>query len=88
VTIDPDLYIAFGVSGAGQHVGGVGAPRHIVSVNTDASSPMTGMADLGLVTDARALLAELARRLGVPVPAAASGGDPPLADDRTEAARG
>ena len=53
VTIDPDLYIAFGVSGAAQHVGGLGSPRHIVSVNTDASSPMTAMADLGLVTDAR-----------------------------------
>jgi electron transfer flavoprotein alpha subunit len=65
VTIDPDLYIAFGVSGAAQHVGGLGTPRHIVSVNTDASCPMTAMADLGLVTDAHALLVELARRLGV-----------------------
>jgi electron transfer flavoprotein alpha subunit len=88
VTIDPDLYVAFGVSGAAQHVGGLGAPRHIVSVNTDASSPMTAMADLGLVTDAQALLLELARRLGVAEPAAASSDDPPPADDRTEAARG
>jgi electron transfer flavoprotein alpha subunit len=68
VTIDPDLYIAFGVSGAAQHLGGLGTPRHIVSVNTDGSCPMTAMADLGLVTDARALLVELARRLGVIVP--------------------
>ncbi len=65
VTVDPDLYVAFGVSGAAQHVGGLGAPRHVVSVNTDPSCPMTAMADLGLVTDARALLVELARRLGV-----------------------
>ena len=64
VAIDPDLYVALGVSGAAQHVGGLGAPRHVVSVNTDASSPMTAMADLGLVTDAQALLVELARRLG------------------------
>ncbi len=69
VTIDPELYIAFGISGAAQHIGGLGAPRHIVSVNTDSSSPMTAMADLGLVTDARALLLELALRLGVDVPA-------------------
>lgn len=67
VAIDPDLYIAFGVSGASQHTGGLGAPRHLVSVNLDPSCPMTAMADLGLVTDARELLAELARRLGVPV---------------------
>lgn len=68
VTVHPDLYLALGVSGAAQHVGGLGDPRHVVSVNTDASCPMTSMADLGLVTDARGLLVELARRLGVPVP--------------------
>jgi electron transfer flavoprotein alpha subunit len=65
VTIDPDLYIAFGVSGAAQHIGGLGTPRHIVSINTDPSSPMTAMADLGLVTDAQGLLVELGRRWGV-----------------------
>jgi electron transfer flavoprotein alpha subunit len=65
VSISPDLYLAFGVAGAGQHTGGLGSPKHIVSVNTDASCPMTAMADLGLVTDARALLRELADRLGV-----------------------
>lgn len=68
ITLDPDLYLAFGISGAVQHVGGIGTPAHIVSVNTDASCPMTTMATLGLVTDARALLAELARRLGLDVP--------------------
>ncbi len=68
VTIDPELYVALGVSGATQHIGGIGAPRHIVSVNTDPSCPMTAMADLGLVTDAAGLLVALARRLDVPVP--------------------
>ena len=52
VAIDPDLYVAFGVSGAVQHTGGLGTPRHIVSVNTDPSCPMTAMADLALVADA------------------------------------
>ncbi len=65
VTIDPDLYVAFGISGATQHVGGIGTPRHVVSVNTDGSCPMTALADLGLVTDGPALLDELADRLGV-----------------------
>ena len=65
VTVQPELYIAFGVSGAIQHVGGVGTPRHIVSVNIDPSCPMTAMADLGLVTDARGLLLELARRFAL-----------------------
>ena len=63
VVIDPELYIAFGISGAAQHVGGLGTPRHVISVNTDPCCPMTAMADLGIVADAPAVLAELARRL-------------------------
>jgi electron transfer flavoprotein alpha subunit len=65
VSISPDLYLALGVAGASQHAGGLGNPKHVVSVNTDPSCPMTAMADLGLVTDAHALLLELADRLGV-----------------------
>jgi electron transfer flavoprotein alpha subunit len=72
VAVDPDLYVAMGVSGAAQHVGGIGTPRHVISVNTDPSCPMTSMADLGLVTDAGALLAELADRLGIDGPEAAA----------------
>lgn len=74
VTVDPDLYIAFGVSGATQHVGGLGSPRHVVSVNTDASCPMTSMADLGLITDGGALLVELARRFHIEIPAGVTAG--------------
>jgi electron transfer flavoprotein alpha subunit len=69
VSIDPDLYVALGVSGASQHTGGLGSPDHIVSVNLDASCPMTALADLGLVTDATAFLVRLAERLGVALPA-------------------
>lgn len=65
VTVSPDLYLALGIAGAAQHVGGLGSPRHVISVNTDGACPMTAMADLGLITDAPALLAELAARLGV-----------------------
>lgn len=70
VTLDPDLYVALGISGASQHIGGIGDPQQVVSVNLDASCPMTGLADLGVVSDAAALLVELAGRLGVPVPPA------------------
>jgi electron transfer flavoprotein alpha subunit len=65
VAVSPELYVAFGISGAAQHVGGLGAPEHVVSVNTDPSCPMTLMADLGIVADAPAVLAKLAERLGV-----------------------
>jgi electron transfer flavoprotein alpha subunit len=70
VAVSPELYIAFGISGAAQHVGGLGVPEHVVSVNTDPSCPMTAMADLGIVADAPAVLAALAGRLGVTAAAA------------------
>ncbi len=63
VMVAPKLYIAFGISGAVQHVSGLGDPEHIVAVNTDASAPMMGMADLAIVTDARTMLAALASQL-------------------------
>src|SRR6516165_8778188 len=70
VAVSPGLYIAFGISGAAQHIGGLGTPEHVVSVNTDPSCPMTAMADLGIVADAPAVLAALADRLGVTTAAA------------------
>jgi electron transfer flavoprotein alpha subunit len=72
VSVNPELYIAFGISGAAQHVGGLGTPEHVVSVNTDPSCPMTAMADLGIVADAPAVLSELAKRLGVTDPSGAN----------------
>lgn len=65
VTVSPRLYVALGISGAVQHVSGLGTPEHIVAVNTDASAPMMAMAHLAIVSDARAVLDELARGLGV-----------------------
>ena len=65
VAVNPELYVALGISGAIQHVTGLGSPRHVVAVNTDPSCPMMAMADLALVTDAPGLLEALARRLGV-----------------------
>ena len=56
VVVDPSLYVAFGISGAVQHTAGLGAPDHIVSVNTDPHCPMMQMADLAVVADANAVL--------------------------------
>ncbi len=63
VVVDPDLYVAFGISGAVQHTAGLGTPAHIVSVNTDPHCPMMQMADLAIVADANAVLDELEARL-------------------------
>jgi electron transfer flavoprotein alpha subunit len=84
-SVQPRCYVALGISGAAQHVGGLGNPRHVIAVNTDPSCPMMATADLALVTDAKACLEAVARRLAAmatPDPAAgasngeaASGGD-------------
>ena len=67
VTIRPKLYVAFGISGAVQHIAGIGAPEHVISVNTDPGCPTMDIADLAVVADASAVLYELANLLGVPV---------------------
>lgn len=65
VVVDPDLYLAFGISGAVQHTSGLGHPHHIISVNTEPHCPMMQLADLAVVADANAVLDEL-RTLLVP----------------------
>ena len=65
VAVDPRLYVALGISGAVQHVTGLGHPDHVISVNTDPSAPMMTMADLAIVSDAREVLAKLADRLEI-----------------------
>jgi electron transfer flavoprotein alpha subunit len=64
VAVDPELYVAFAISGAVQHTAGLGDPDHIVCVNTDPHCPMMQMADLAVVADANAVLDELEQRLG------------------------
>jgi len=63
--VHPDLYVALGISGAVQHVAGLGDPAHIISVNVDAACPMMGLADVAIVADAPAVVDALAERLGI-----------------------
>lgn len=63
VVVDPQLYLAFGISGAVQHTAGLGNPEHIVSINVDQHCPMMELADLAIVADANATLDELQRLL-------------------------
>ncbi len=63
VVVRPQLYVAFGVSGAVQHTSGLGHPDHVISVNTDPHCPMMQMADLAIVADANAVVDELVARV-------------------------
>jgi electron transfer flavoprotein alpha subunit len=65
VEVRPQLYVAFGISGAVQHVSGLGQPEHVVSVNTDPACPMSARAHLAVVADAAATVVALARLLDV-----------------------
>ncbi len=65
VVVAPDLYLAFGISGAVQHTSGLGQPAHIISVNLDPHCPMMQLADLAIVADANAVLDALAAELTV-----------------------
>lgn len=55
-TIAPKLYIACGISGAVQHVSGIGGAEYIVAINKDEQAPIFEVADLAVVGNAVELI--------------------------------
>jgi electron transfer flavoprotein alpha subunit len=67
-TVKPEVYLAFGISGALQHLVGMKGAKRIVAVNKDAEAPILKLADIGVVGDlfgfVPALTEEIKKRRG------------------------
>ena len=57
------VYVAVGISGAVQHLQGIGACEKVIAINTDAGCDMVKRADLSVIGDSQEILAELIKQV-------------------------
>lgn len=58
-TVKPKVYLACGISGSFQHMGGVKGNPFIVAINTNPKAPIFQVADVGIVADILDFIPEL-----------------------------
>ncbi len=63
-TVEPELYVAFGISGAIQHVSGMKNSKTVIAINTDREADIFKYSDYEIVADAKVLIDELLEQLG------------------------
>lgn len=59
LTVRPKLYIAFGISGAVQHLSGMMDAECVVAVNPDRNAPIHQVSDYSILTDAQPVISAL-----------------------------
>jgi electron transfer flavoprotein alpha subunit len=57
--VEPRGYLAFGISGAPQHLQGIARCERVVAVNSDPHAPIMQRADLAIVADAQQVMPAL-----------------------------
>ncbi len=62
-TVKPKVYLALGISGSFQHMGGVKGNPFIVAVNTNPKAPIFQAAEVGIVEDLTDFIPELTEKI-------------------------
>ncbi len=62
-TVKPKVYMAMGISGSFQHLGGIKGSPFMVAVNKNAKAPIYQVADVGIVADILEFIPELTEKI-------------------------
>jgi electron transfer flavoprotein alpha subunit len=63
-TVKPKVYMALGISGSFQHLGGIKGNPYMIAVNKNPKAPIFQVADVGIEADILEFIPELTEKIG------------------------